>query len=232
MLERLLDWERPLFFMLNGSNSPVLDRFMWLYSDMTVWIPVAVLIIVILVYRQPWREIVLIVLAIVLLVTLCDQFSSHVCKPLFMRFRPTHHPDFMNEVKTVFDYRGGLYGFISGHATNSFGFAMLISLLFRYRPFTFAVFLWAFLNAYSRIYLGVHFISDIVAGALAGICIGLFVYAAYVTARNKWSRGQTSKPADLYSEKQKQAIISGIFLTILVLLAFNVPLTQLLSPMF
>ena len=153
MVEKILAYERDLFFMLNGSDSPFLDRFMWLFSGKAVWLPLAAFILIVLLYKKKWKESILILLGIVLVVTLCDQFASHVCKPIFTRFRPTHHPDFMDQVKTVFDYRGGRYGFISSHAANAFGFATYMSLLFRYRLFTWTIFLWAALTAYTRVYI-------------------------------------------------------------------------------
>lgn len=98
MLEKILDYERDTFFLLNGSDSAYLDRFMWLFSGKAVWLPLAAFILFVLVYKKNWREWLLILLAITLVITLADQFASHLCKPLFTRFRPTHHPDFMNEV--------------------------------------------------------------------------------------------------------------------------------------
>jgi undecaprenyl-diphosphatase len=230
MLEQILAYEREAFFLLNGSESPFLDRLMWLYSGKIVWVPLVVLILFILVYKKNWRESVLILLAIVLVITLCDQFASHLCKPFFSRFRPTHHPDFMDQVKTVFGYRGGRYGFISSHAANGFGFAMFISLLFRYRFFTGAVFLWALCSAYSRVYLGVHFISDVVCGGMAGVLIGYGGYRVYVWVRKRLpgGAGDAIPPSALYAQKEKQAIILGIFITVLILLAFNAPLTAIL----
>ena len=157
MLEQLLVWERDAFFMLNGSDSAFLDRFMWIYSGKAVWLPLAFFILVVLCYKKNWKEWLLILLAIVLTITLCDQFASHVCKPIFTRFRPTHHPDFMDQVRVVFGYRGGMYGFISSHAANTFAVAMFASLLVRYLPFTCMMFLWAMIPSYSRMYLGVHY---------------------------------------------------------------------------
>ena len=87
MVEKILVYERDLFFMLNGSDSPFLDRFMWIFSGKTVWLPLAAFILIVLLYKKKWRESILILLAIVLVVTLCDQFASHVCKPIFTRFR-------------------------------------------------------------------------------------------------------------------------------------------------
>ena len=227
MVEKILVYERDLFFMLNGSDSPFLDRFMWLYSGKAVWLPLAFFILVVLLYKKKWRESILILLAIVLVITLCDQFASHVCKPIFTRFRPTHHPDFMDQVKTVFDYRGGRYGFISSHAANAFGFAIFMSLLFRYRLFTWTIFLWAALTAYTRVYLGVHFISDIVPGAIAGVFFGWLVYWLYVKVRPVVT-GTNSNASELYSVGQKRLIVYAIFIAVLIIAVFNVQLVACL----
>ncbi|KKB51485.1 hypothetical protein HMPREF1212_02215 [Parabacteroides sp. HGS0025] len=227
MVEKILVYERDLFFMLNGSDSPFLDRFMWLYSGKAVWLPLAAFILIVLLYKKKWRESILILLAIVLVVTFCDQFASHVCKPIFTRFRPTHHPDFMDQVKTVFDYRGGKYGFISSHAANAFGFATFMSLLFRYRLFTWTIILWAVLTAYTRVYLGVHFISDIVPGAIAGVFFGWLVYWLYVKARSLVP-GTSGEASALYSDKQKRIIVYAIFIAVLLIAVFNVPLASCL----
>lgn len=189
MLERWLVWERDAFFALNGSDWAWLDRVMWICSGRLVWVPLAALILFLLFYRRDWREGLLALLMIVLVVTLCDQFASHLCKPLFTRFRPTHHPDFMDQVNTVYGYRGGLYGFISSHAANAFGFALFMSLLFRERLFSWAIFTWAVVVSYTRIYLGVHFITDIIPGAMSGLLFGALVYALYRWLRRRWLPG-------------------------------------------
>lgn len=228
MVEKLLIYERDLFFMLNGSESPFLDRFMWLFSGKAVWLPLAVFILAVLLYKKKWKESLLILLAIVLVVTLCDQFASHVCKPFFMRFRPTHHPGFMDQVKTVFDYRGGLYGFISSHAANAFGFATFMSLLFRYRMFTWTMFLWAVLTAYTRVYLGVHFVSDVVPGAVVGVFFGWLVYRLYVRVHPAVTGCSDKDTGVLYSTGRKRAIVYAVFITILLIAIFNEPLVCLL----
>jgi len=223
MVEKILAYERDLFFMLNGSDSPFLDRFMWLFSGKAVWLPLAAFILIVLLYKKKWKESILILLGIVFVVTLCDQFASHVCKPIFTRFRPTHHPDFMDQVKTVFDSRGGRYVFISSHAANAFGFATYMSLLFRYRLFTWTIFLWAALTAYTRVYLGVHFISDIVPGAIAGVFFGWLVYWLYVKVHPVVT-GSDGKVSAIYSDSRKRIIVYAIFITTLLIAIFNVPL--------
>ena len=89
-------------------------------------------------------------------------------------------------VQTVNDYRGGLYGFISSHAANTFAVAMFASLLVRYLPFTCMMFLWAMIPSYSRMYLGVHYPGDILCGAVAGLVVGVLVYLLYARLRKKF----------------------------------------------
>lgn len=232
MLERILEYERDLFFFLNGSDSVFWDHFMWLYSGKIVWLPLAVFIIIVLIYRKDWRESILILLSIALVITLCDQFASHIFKPVFTRFRPTHHPDFMNQVSTVFNYRGGKYGFISSHAANAFGFAMYMSLLFRNRLFTWVVFLWALATAYTRIYLGVHFISDIIPGAVLGLLFGYLVYLFYIFVRKQVfaRRGEELLPPSMiHSGRRKLIITCAILFTVICVMIFNAKLIYWLS---
>ena len=182
-----------------------------------------------MIYKKNWRESLLVLLAIVLVVTLCDQFASHVCKPIFTRFRPTHHPDFMDQVKIVFGYRGGLYGFISSHAANAFGFATLMALIMRDKLFGWTIFFWAVLTAYTRVYLGVHFISDIVPGAVSGVFFGYLVYKLYSFGRSKLLPVEVNNREPLYSKKRIRLIVYAIYVTILIIIIFNVPLAACLQ---
>ena len=229
MVEKILIYERDAFFALNGSDSAFLDRFMWIFTGKAVWLPLAFLILLVLIYKKNWRESLLILLAIVLVVTLCAQFASHGCKPVFTRFRPTHHPDFMDQVKTVFGYRGGLYGFISSHAANAFGFATLMALIMRDKLFGWTIFFWAALTAYTRVYLGVHFISDIVPGAISGVFFGYLVYRLYSFSRSKLLPVQVNNGEPLYSKKRIRLIVYAIYVTILIIIVFNVPLAACLQ---
>lgn len=228
MLEQLLHYERSVFFFLNGSDSVYLDYVMWLFSSKAVWLPLAFFILIVLSYKKDWREVILILLAITLTITLCDQFASHFCKPFFARFRPTSHPDFMDQVDTVFGYRSGLYGFISSHSANSFGFATLSALLFRNRIYGYTIFIWATINAYTRIYLGVHFISDIVAGAMAGFIFGFFVYKVYIYLRKRLLGKEVVEPKYIYSTKRKNTISTAIWVMVVLILIFNTQLVNLI----
>ena len=222
MLEKVLDFEHDLFLLLNSLQSSFGNQFMWLFSGKIAWIPLVVFFIVMLSYknRHRWKEILLIFVAIALVVTLCDQFASGFCKPFFTRLRPTYHPDFMNDVNTVFGYRGGRYGFISSHAANAFGFATLTSLIFKNRFYSVMLLVWAFVNSYSRIYLGVHFISDIVPGIIVGVIFGWIVYRVYVLSERKIIAGNISvdnKGGSVHRYDGLNIVVYMLILTIIVL---------------
>lgn len=222
VLEDLLGVERSLFFALNGSNSLFLDNLMWTYSTILVWIPLYAFFFFVFFYKVPKTEAILLVVFIVLLLVACDQISSSVFKPLFHRFRPTHHPEFENAVDMVRGYRGGRFGFISSHATNSFGLATFLSFVFRNRWLTLSTLLWALIISYSRIYLGVHFISDVVAGAIAGGIIAFLLYQLYTLCRHRFYHVSSHEMAKtVYSSKHSKLIAVSVIVYIFLILALS-----------
>ncbi len=232
MLEQLLPYERSAFFFLNGSDSTFLDYFMWLYSYKLTWLPLYIFFLALFIYkyRHNWREWLLILASISLLILICDQVASGILKPLFERPRPTHHPDFKDQVDTVLGYRGGRFGFASSHASNVFGFATFCALLFRNRIFTLLIFTHALITSYSRIYLGVHFISDILAGMLIGVISGILVYRLYLYIRKKIIIKNRRHPTiPHYTSNETYWICGGYFLSLMFILIFSNSLTRIIE---
>ena len=222
MLEKELQFERDIFFFLNGSESTLLDNFFYIFTNKWTWLILYLCFLWVFIYKKNWKEIVCVILAISLLFFFTEHISSGFFKPFFHRFRPTHHPDFMDQVDIVYNYRGGLYGFISSHAANSFGFATFCALIFRNKLFSCTFFLFAFLNAYSRIYIGVHFISDIIVGAFVGMVIAIFIYLLYNWVRRRWifiENNNLKKP--LYSAKEIYFLCGVFYLYLIIMLTFN-----------
>ena len=111
-----------------------------------------------------------------LAIGLSDFVASSVFKPMVERLRPSHVPELEGVLHIVNGYRGGQFGFMSSHAANSFALATFFALCMRSRSLSTVLFIWATLNAYSRIYLGVHYPGDVICGAALG---SFSAYLAY-----------------------------------------------------
>lgn len=183
-LDTLLNIDRYLLLSLNGSDSLFWDGCMLVYTSMAVWAPLALMMLYVLMKNNNIKDFLLLVVLIALVATLTDQISSGFCKPFFARWRPTNDPMLMYAVDVVNETRGGRYGFTSSHAANSFGIATFIMLLIRNRALSVSLMTWAAMNAFTRIYLGVHYPGDILAGTVIGVVVGWAVYRLYVYIQN------------------------------------------------
>ncbi|MDH6355555.1 undecaprenyl-diphosphatase [Dysgonomonas sp. PH5-45] len=220
--EDLLPLERELFLWLNSAHNDFWDIFMTLYSGKLIWIPLSITLFFTLIYKVKWKEAVFTIIFITLLILLCDQISSGVIKPFFSRFRPTHHPDFKSFVTIVDGYRGGRYGFISAHATNGFGVATFLSLLFRNKALSVSLYAWALITCYSRIYLGVHFITDIIGGIILGIALAFGVYYLYLLSRQKILKiDKTDLKKPIYSKIRAYIIIYSLLTIVLTIISIS-----------
>ena len=171
-LQRLVDIDKQVMLALNGSDSLYMDGVMKIYTSTSVWIPVAVVLLFIVLKNNSPRGILLTVLAVALTIVATDQVSSNLIKPFVGRLRPCNDPSMMHLIDTFNGYRSGGYSFTSSHACNSFGVFTIVSLIIRNRALSLSLLLWATINSYSRIYLGVHYPGDILCGALVGSAIG------------------------------------------------------------
>jgi undecaprenyl-diphosphatase len=158
-----------LFLIINGLYSPFFDNFMYLVSGKIIWIPFYASVLYVLI--KNWKiEAIWLILAFILCIVISDHFASGFLKNTVKRLRPSSVDELKGVIHLVKGYLGGgKYGFASSHASNSFGFAMLSALILRRKNYTIAIFIWAMLVGYSRIYLGAHYPLDVLGGAAIGI---------------------------------------------------------------
>lgn len=184
MIEQL---DNSLFLLLNGIHTPFFDTFMSVFTGKWVWVPMYAAILCAMIRAYPWRVVVSMTLAVALAITLADQTCASLLRPAFERLRPSNPDNQISAmVHIVNGYRGGSYGFPSCHAANSFALAMFTTLLFVKRRWGIFIFIWAAVNCYSRLYLGVHYPGDLIAGAIVGITAGAVSYLAGALLVSRW----------------------------------------------
>ena len=180
VIQKIDSLDKALLMLINNAHSPWLDQILWTLTHTLPWIPfylLALYLIFICYRRQTWKVLVVIVLA----VSLADLTSSGILKPLVQRPRPSHNPELTLHLHENTDgslYKGGLYGFPSSHAANSSTIAIIVFLFLKkfYRrcwPLTLLLTSYVLVFCYTRVYLGVHYPSDILGGLLIGIIISI-----------------------------------------------------------
>ena len=188
MLEQVLHIDTEILLAINGWHAPWADQLMWIISAKTTWIPLYLLLIGLLVwrYRKPamtnvkWLQkvpaCVVMIVAIGLAVGAADVIASGILKDLVARPRPSRVPELEGMLHLVNGYKSGQYGFVSSHAANTMAVALLFSLIWRNKIANCGLMLWVAANCYSRMYLGVHYPTDILGGLIVGSLVAVVGY--------------------------------------------------------
>lgn len=184
MLERIKNWDEEAFLWLNSFHSEALDPIFLQLTQTITWIPLYLLLLY-LIYRTDPKNSAWVIGGLMLTILLADQLSSGLMKPYFERLRPCHDPRW-EELAHLYGRCGGLYGFVSSHAANTFGLATFLTLKLGKQKKAIAwLFLYSLLVSYTRIYLGVHYPLDVFFGALVGVLAAYFSWLLVVVVKRK-----------------------------------------------
>ena len=180
MIEFISQLDTDILLWLNGNHNEFWDDVMWFATGRFTWLPFYVILTFLLIWKYK-KDSILMILIIALLITMSDQLASGIFKPLFERLRPSHNPDLTGELHFVNGYKGGKFGFISSHAANVFSLAFYLTLVARDKLKWIPLVLipWAIFVSVSRVYLGVHYPTDIIVPAILSIPIAWIVARIY-----------------------------------------------------
>lgn len=187
-LQSLLEYDRQLLLFFNDSNNLFADHWMTILTSGFTWISLYLsLLLLIVKNNETVPQILLIAGCSLLCVLLADGVADFIAKPFVGRWRPCNDPVFCDAVHVVNGYRGSDYGFFSAHAANTFSITVFFCLLVKSRMLSIALVVWSLVNCYTRMYLGLHYPADIIAGLAWGGIVGVCVHFLYLRVFRKIS---------------------------------------------
>ncbi|MFA7445901.1 MAG: phosphatase PAP2 family protein [Flavobacteriaceae bacterium] len=199
-MEDILSQDKKLLVFLNNLGSETFDPF-WLFITNQFYLtPVFLFVFYLLWKKIGWKKLGIVLLFIALIIMVCDQ-TTNLFKYTFERLRPVNDLEIKEQLRIIISRKS--FSFFSGHASNSMATTLFLFLIFRkYYKYAFLLFLFPLIFAYSRIYLGLHFPSDILTGFFFGSLVGVLFYFIY-------------KKADSESLSQKKSTLFITFTSVL-----------------
>lgn len=183
MIEFFEEIDQNIVVAINSCHTPFLDELMWWISARITWIPLYLIVFYLAFKRLKKQDLILFIILVISSVILTDLISVHIFKNVFLRYRPSHNlliKDQLHyyQIKPNEFYKGGDYGFISSHASNFFAFATATILILKneYKNLKWYLIPIGILICFSRVYLGVHYISDVLVGSFIGALISFLLF--------------------------------------------------------
>ena len=170
---------------INSWDSPITDPIWQFFSDKLVWAPMYAAIIALLIWKLGWKKGLLVLAGALLTFGFCDQFSNLI-KHAVERIRPLHDEFMVSNGLNILE-KGGGYSFFSAHSANSFGLAFSTFLGMKLclrnsgysttpkwlKAYGVWMFFWATMVAVSRIFVGKHYLGDVIVGIIVGSLAGI-----------------------------------------------------------
>ena len=172
--------DKYILYWFNGSNSLFEDGLVSLLTSGMTWIPLYIaLFYLVMKNNDTMGQIMLIVGSIILCIILTGGIDDIFIKSWIGRVRPCNDPDINAHLNLITGQVESGFSFFSAHAANTMSLAVFLCLLIKDSIFKIVMIGWSLLNGWSRLYLGVHFPSDVLFGFLYGAVIGILIFSFY-----------------------------------------------------
>ena len=172
--------DKYILYWFNGSNSLFEDGLVSLLTSGMTWIPLYIaLFYLVMKNNDTMGQIMLIVGSIILCIILTGGIDDIFIKPWIGRVRPCNDPDINAHLNLITGQVESGFSFFSAHAANTMSLAVFLCLLIKDSIFKIVMIGWSLLNGWSRLYLGVHFPSDVLFGFLYVAVIGILIFSFY-----------------------------------------------------
>jgi membrane-associated phospholipid phosphatase len=193
MLDKLIHLDQQLFFAINhGLRNPFFDWLMPLIRERFFWSPLYLFLVVFFIWKYR-RTGFLLIGCMLLTFALTDSISSRIIKYLAERPRPCNDLNFKTHVVSLVACGSG-YSFPSAHAANHFGLALFAILVFyhKWKGVLPVALMWAASIAFAQVYVGIHYPSDVIAGAIMGCIIAYLTAKLFLSTQKKkeWKPGK------------------------------------------
>ena len=217
--------DKTLLMVFNGSHCPFVDRLAVTLTCGYMWIPLYIaLLLLVINNHKTVVQISLVISMALLAIVLSEGMADLIVKPLVARLRPIHDTLMQDCVQVVNNYRAEGYSFFSAHASNTMAVAVFFSLLVKDRLFACILIVWALVNCWTRLYLGVHYPSDIIVGVVWGSVSGLFAYTMYNKVKDTRSVRASDDAATTdmaYRRSDINTVISVMALLVIFAIIFS-----------
>ena len=175
MLKEVIGIDKNLMIWINNSlSNQVFDLLMPIVTNENLWILPILILIGYLGYFSGKRGKITIGILLIIIIS-CDAVCAQILKPWIGRIRPSH--EIVDQINLLVG-KGGKWSFPSNHAANSFAAAVVLSYF--YERFKIVSYSLAFLIAFSRVYVGVHYPGDILAGGIVGYSLAWIMLSLWV----------------------------------------------------
>lgn len=179
-LESIIAVDQQVLMWFNGSNSLFLDSIVPLLTSSSTWIPLYISLLYLVVKNnESMAQIGLVVGSALLCVLLAGGVDDAVIKPLVGRLRPCNDPVISGQLNLINGTLEQSFSFFSAHAANTMSLAVFLCFLVRDRLFNAFIVCWSLVNCWTRLYLGVHYPTDVIVGIVYGGIVGFGVYILF-----------------------------------------------------